>query len=88
VSVYVDKPVHRYGRMLMCHMVADDPHELLAMAARIGVDVRWLQHRGTEREHFDVCKSKRALAVRAGAKEVTSRDIVAVIRAKREVRRC
>jgi Protein of unknown function (DUF4031) len=85
MSVYVDAPVHRYGRMLMCHMVADSHVELMSIAERIGIARRWLQHEGTDREHFDVCKSMRALAIREGAIETTSRHIVGVIRNKRPV---
>ncbi len=70
----------------MCHMVADTSEELVLMAERIGVGMRWLQHPGADKEHFDVCKSKRALAVAAGAQEVTSRRIVEVIRRKRAER--
>ena len=84
MAVYVDDPVHRLGRMLMCHMVADTHQELILMAAHIGVDRRWIQDAGSPKEHFDVCKSKRALAVKAGALEVTSRRIVEIIRAKRQ----
>jgi len=67
----------------MCHMLADTTEELLMMADRIGVARKWIQHAGTAREHFDICKSKRALAVLAGAKEVGGADIVAVLRRKR-----
>jgi hypothetical protein len=83
MSVYVDPAVYRYGRMLMCHMMADAGAELVAMADRIGVDRKWLQNPGDANEHFDVCKSKRALAVKAGAIEVTSRELVKVVRARR-----
>ncbi len=83
MSVYVDSAIHRYGRMLMCHMVADTRLELLQMAATIGVNRKWLQHEGRPDEHFDVCKSYRADAIAHGALEVTSREIVAVIRKKR-----
>jgi hypothetical protein len=81
--VYVDAAMHPYGRMKMSHMMADTTAELLAMADRIGVARRWLQNAGTPSEHFDVCAAKRALAVAAGAKPVSSRDLVAVVRAKR-----
>lgn len=81
--VYVDDMAARYGRMTMCHMLADTTDELLAMADKIGVSRRWLQKPGTVQEHFDVCKSKRALAVRAGAQEVTMRDMGILIAGKR-----
>lgn len=70
MSVYVDDMNATYGRMKMCHMFADSTAELLAMADRIGVQRKWLQHAGTVREHFDICLSKRAKAVMAGAVEI------------------
>lgn len=47
------------------------------MADQIGVARRWIQKAGTRDEHFDICKSKRTLAVKAGALEITSRELVA-----------
>lgn len=84
MSVFVDKPIHPFGRMKMCHMLADTHDELLAMADKIGVNRKWIQHEGTPREHFDVCKSKRDLAIKHGAIEVTMRDIAMKIRSKVE----
>lgn len=73
--VYVDNmwesPVGKYGRMKMSHMAADTTEELLAMVDKIGVNKKWIQHKGTKQEHFDICLSKRKLAVAAGAKEIT-----------------
>ena len=83
MSVYVDNARNAYGRMLMSHMMADTTAELLDMADFIGVDRRWLQHAGTDREHFDVCQAKRAAAGRAGAVFVTSRELVMLMRRKR-----
>jgi hypothetical protein len=74
MTVYVDDMRAPFGRMVMCHMTADSTEELLAMADRIGVQRRWLQHAGTPKEHFDISLGKRALAVRAGAVEVTWRE--------------
>jgi Protein of unknown function (DUF4031) len=85
VSVYVDEPRSALGRMIMCHMIADSTAELLRMAHHIGVDRRWLQYEGSYREHFDVCKSKRTIAVQAGAIEVTQRELAQKLRTRREV---
>ena len=79
VTVYVDNmykyAMGRFGRMKMSHMAADTTEELVEMAGRIGVAYKWIQEEGTEGEHFDIAKSKRALAVAAGAVEVTLREM-------------
>lgn len=73
--VYVDNMRAKYGRMIMCHMVADTDEELLRMAGIIGVSRRWHQKPGTYHSHFDVCLVKRALAVQHGAREVTMKEL-------------
>ena len=73
--VYVDDMRAPFGRLIMCHMVADSTAELLAMADRIGVRQRWLQKAGTRHEHFDICLAKRKLAVGNGAIEITVKDL-------------
>ncbi len=68
MTVYVDDVRHQYGRMVMCHMWADSLPELLAMADRIGVQRKWLQTPPKASwVHFDICISKKALAISAGA---------------------
>lgn len=84
MAVYVDNMRAQFGRMKMCHMVADTTSELLAMADKIGVARKWIQNPGTYREHFDIALGKRLLAVAGGAQEVTMMQIGRVIRAKRE----
>lgn len=83
MAVYVDDMRAEYGRMRMCHMVADTDEELHAMAARIGVARRWHQKPDTPQSHYDICLSNRALAVRYGAQEITRREIGMIIRRKR-----
>lgn len=87
MAVYVDDMRAPFGRMVMCHMLSDSTEELLAMADRIGVARRWLQKAGTPHEHFDIALSKRALAVKAGALEITSSQLGRIIKAKREALR-
>jgi hypothetical protein len=70
MAVYVDDMNAPFGRMLMCHLIADTTDELLAMVDRIGVNRRWIQDVGTRREHFDIALSKKRLALAAGAIEI------------------
>lgn len=75
MSVYVDDMEAPYGRMIMCHMIADTHAELVDMARRLGVRRRYIQHEGQLRhEHFDICKSRRRRAVLLGAIEITWRS--------------
>lgn len=74
MTVYVDDMEAPFGRMVMCHMMADTTEELLEMVDRIGVKRQWIQCPGTLKEHFDISKGKRALAVKYGAVEITWRE--------------
>ncbi|WP_158966197.1 DUF4031 domain-containing protein [Chachezhania sediminis] len=82
MTVYVDDMRAPVGQMIMCHMVADTTAELLAMVDEIGVARRWIQALGTRREHFDICMSKRALAVKHGAVEIDRRKLAEILRAR------
>ena len=75
MTVYVDDMRAAFGRMVMCHMIADSTEELLAMADKIGVQRRWLQKAGTRIEHFDISQSKKALAVQHGAVPVSMMEL-------------
>jgi hypothetical protein len=71
MPVYVGVPMWPFGRMIMCHMFADTEEELDVMADAIGVARRWKQGKDYssigELIHYDIAKSKRALAIRDGA---------------------
>ena len=82
MSVYVDDASIPYGRMLMHHMVADSIEELHAMADRIGVARRWFQ-RDASTPHYDVCRSKRALALRYGAVALDRRALAVWLQKRR-----
>lgn len=79
MPVYVDKPIYKYRRMIMCHMVADTIDELHDMAEKIGINRKWFQSKASS-PHYDICKSKRVNAVNFGAIEVDRRGLVSVIR--------
>jgi hypothetical protein len=75
MTVYVDDMNAPYGRMKMCHMLADTDEELHAMAARIGVARKWWQSpEKTSGSHYDIALSKKALALAAGAVPITYRQ--------------
>lgn len=80
MTVYVDSPRHRLGRMTMCHMAADTLEELHAMAAALGVAKHFqdkLSRNGLPAPHYDICKANRARAIKLGAVEVSSRQLLA-----------
>lgn len=81
MAVYVDDMRAKFGRMIMCHMVADTLEELHAMADKIGVARKWYQGPPkTRHPHYDISLSKRAQAVYFGAKEIRWRDAPEITR--------
>ncbi|KVP17110.1 DUF4031 domain-containing protein [Burkholderia ubonensis] len=84
MAVYVDDMEAPFGRMKMCHMVADTDEELHAMAERIGVARKWHQKPGTARSHYDIAQSKKTLALAAGAIPITWKQTGAMC-ARRQV---
>ncbi len=83
MPVYVDNARHRYGRMIMCHMLADTPDELHAMADQIGVARKWFQRRAST-PHYDICQAKRKLAVKHGAIELDRHALADLIKRLRQ----
>ena len=80
MSVYVDASIYGYGRMVMCHMIADSPQELHEMADRIGVARRWFQvPPKASFWHYDVSKGMRARAVDLGAIECDRNAFVSAL---------
>lgn len=77
MTVFVDDVAIPYRRMLMCHMWTDGPIEdLLDMVDKIGVQRKWIQghptlshgvHKNASWVHFDICSSKKKLAIKYGA---------------------
>lgn len=83
MPVYVDNARNPYGRMIMCHMVADRIEELMGMADRIGLARRHFQPGSFP--HFDLSLAYRDRALRHGAIPVDRRELVSVMRAYREL---
>ena len=75
MTVYADNMrgyarIDRGGRTVTgqwSHLLADDPDELAAFAARLGLRPGWLQEPDTPREHYDIVETVRRRALAAGA---------------------
>jgi hypothetical protein len=91
MNVYVDdmlRPAEvRNGRRVIrgrwSHLLADDPGQLRAFAARLGLNLAWVQDTGTPLEHFDVTAALRRRAIALGAIEISYQESGHLIRAKR-----
>lgn len=70
-----------FRQMIMCHMIADTPGELHAMAGSIGVARRWFQvSPPASFPHYDIAKSKRDLAIKCGAVVLERNELVYTMR--------
>lgn len=78
MAVYVDQSRNPFMNMVMCHMLADTPDELHAMAIKIGMRLSWFQPGSTP--HYDVCRMRRQKALLYGALEINRRQTVELIR--------
>ncbi len=87
MSVYVDKEKNKFGRMILCHMVADTLEELHAMADKIGLRRDWFQVSRGGMPHYDVSLSRRKRAIALGAVEIDRRRLVEIMRRYRRERK-
>lgn len=78
MTVYVDNMKAKYGRLILCHMVADTLEELHTMTDKIGVNRKWFQDKNIKHLHYDISLGKKELAILYGAKEISMRDIVKI----------
>lgn len=75
MTVYVDDAYLPYGRMRMCHLMADSVEELHAFAAQLGIKRKWYQPDFIH-PHYDISIGKRKRAVALGAVQLTCRQLV------------
>jgi Protein of unknown function (DUF4031) len=77
VTVYVDECRWWWRGRQWCHLISDtDLLELHSVASSAGVP-RW----AFQGDHYDLHVGVREMAIRAGAIEVTSREVVVLLRA-------
>ncbi|HUC05453.1 MAG TPA: DUF4031 domain-containing protein [Acidimicrobiales bacterium] len=86
LTVYVDdwrqRATVRHHEDRWSHLLADDPDELHAMAARLGIPRRGYQHhrRSPALNHYDVPEHLRQRAIALGAVPVTWREMARLTR--------
>lgn len=78
MAVYVDSGNIAFGRMKMCHMMADSLDELHSMADRLGLKREWFQPESSP--HYDLSQSKRTEAIKLGAIEMDRAKTVELIK--------
>jgi len=88
MSVYVDKlmpciPSPKWPFRFACHLIADSIRELDGFARRLGLKREWFQQ-GKLLPHYDLCASKRKLALELGAIELSLHEIGRRIQEARE----
>lgn len=90
MTAYVDD-IRDYGEIarsrnlpgtLWAHLTADTREELHTFASRIGLRRSWFQDRPIG-WHYDVTPGIRARALRAGAREVTVRELAGILESRR-----
>ncbi len=74
MTVYVDDMRARLGQHILCHMIADTEAELHAMAERIGTEPRRYH-----RDHYDIPLPQRSLALAAGARAISQRQLACMV---------
>ncbi len=62
------------------HLMADSVVELHLFAIKIGLKRFWFQN--TKYPHYDLFRSKIGTAIKAGAKVVSSKELIKIWRAK------
>lgn len=84
-EVVKDYVGHPRARARWCHLIADTEIELHEFALQLGLKRRWAQYPGTWKVHYDIVPSKRALAIKQGAVEVSARELVIIRKRNRGV---
>lgn len=91
MTCYVDPLFHRGWKlrgqsMASSHLVTDgELFELHALAQRIGLRREWFQDH-PRLPHYDLTARRRRAAIEAGAREIGSRELVQLMRARAERR--
>lgn len=84
MAVYIDALIKWGGSATFkwkesCHMFADTPEELHAMAKKIGLKREWFQDH-SRLPHYDLNKKRRVAAIKAGCIEADRKKTVSMMK--------
>jgi hypothetical protein len=85
MAVYVDDSRIRWRGRRWSHLIGDSTEELHAFAASLALERAWFHRRAARpwKDHYDIPDVQRQLAIARGAREITSREAAAMLRARR-----
>ncbi|MBD8614721.1 DUF4031 domain-containing protein [Pseudomonas sp. CFBP 13719] len=75
MTIYVDDMKAAFGGMVMCHMISDSEEELHQMADKLGISRSHHQAPPKHHSHYDIAQSKRALAIKLGAVQISQKAL-------------
>jgi hypothetical protein len=76
-AVYVGTLEYPFSGMIMSHLASPNLEELHKMVDAIGVPRKHFQDDEKHlHPHYDICKSKKALAIKLGAVEIDDRELI------------
>ena len=87
MSIYVDtmRPCLKnmtWSHNESCHLVADSIEELHEFAGQLGLKRSWFQNH-PRLLHYDLTQNKRRLAVKKGAIEITTFELVSIMKGRK-----
>lgn len=84
MTIYVDNAFIEHNNSKWCHLIGDTEKELHYFALMIGLELRWFQSPPKVKyPHYDIVETKRKLAVQLGAVEVSTRELIKILKCKK-----
>lgn len=86
MTVFIDEPrkTEFKNYSLTAHLLSDNGRdELMQFGHDLGMKKKWLHNPGTPKEHFDLFDAWIGFAIMKGAKQISRRRFIEIIREKR-----
>ena len=87
MTVFIDEPrtTEFKNYSLTAHLLSDNGRdELMEFGRDLGMKKKWLHNPGTPKEHFDLFDTWIGFAIMKGAKRISRKQFIEIIREKRK----